>query len=94
MKKGFLRFYLIYQEPLLVSQSFFVFSFHTRKLLTLFYKRIKKQYFVNLSEKKETLGLLNKKLHKIKEQRNHHSLLKIFSNKKEGWLLDYLLIWV
>lgn len=26
MKKGFLPFYLIYQEPFLVSQSFFVFT--------------------------------------------------------------------
>lgn len=75
MKKGFLRFYLIYQDPILVSQ-FFCFQFSRQKTFNniIFYERIKK---------KETFGLLNKKLDEIRKQRNHHSLLKIVSNKKE-----------
>lgn len=67
MKGGYFRFYRIYLEPFLVSQSFFVFSFHTRKLFTIF-------FFIYLKKEKETLGLLNKKLDEIKEQRNHRSL--------------------
>jgi len=53
----------------------------------------KKQYF-NYFEKKETFGLLNKRRDEIIKQRNHHSIFKILPNKKEGWLLDHLLIWV
>lgn len=44
MKKGFLRFYLIYQDPLLVSQ-FFCFQFSRQQTFNniIFYERIKKK---------------------------------------------------
>lgn len=64
MKKGYLPFYLIYQEPFLVSQSFFVFTPENFEQYLFFIN-----YF-----KKETLGLLNNRLDEIREQRNHHSL--------------------
>lgn len=57
--------------------NFFVFGFHTIKLLTIFmlWKNMKKKLFITIwKKKKETFGLLNNKWDKIRKQRNHHSI--------------------
>lgn len=55
-------------------------------------KEYEKITFYNyLKKKKETFGLLNNKRDKIRKQRNHHSILKLFSSKKRkgGYWIIY-----